>query len=104
MSDSDVTSAEQQSPGSVRSPDDDISLLDIAIVLAKRKKLVFGLPLVAAMIAAIISLLMPNIYTATAKILPPQQQQSGAAALLGQLGGLAGLVGDPTPVGGKRRM
>lgn len=73
--------------------DDEISLLDLLIVLAKHKKLILGLPFVAAVLAAGISLLMPNIYTATTKILPPQQSQSSAAAMLGQLGGLAGLAG-----------
>ncbi len=82
--------------------DDDISLLDLLIVLAKRKKLVIGLPLVVAVIAAIISFLLPFIYTGTTKILPPQQSQSSTAALLSQLGGglgsLAGsLVGIRSP-------
>jgi tyrosine-protein kinase Etk/Wzc len=72
--------------------EDEISLLDLAIVLAKHKKLVFGLPFLAAVIAAGITLLMPNIYTARAVILPPQQQQSTAAAMLGQLGALAGMA------------
>lgn len=73
--------------------DDEISLLDLVIVLAKHKKLVLGLPLIAAIVAAIVSLLMTPIYTATTKILPPQQQQSTAAAMLGQLGALAGAAG-----------
>ena len=73
--------------------DDEISLLDLAIVLAKHKKLVLGLPFVAAVLAAGISFLMPNIYTGTTKILPPQQNQSGAAAMLAQLGGLGALAG-----------
>jgi uncharacterized protein involved in exopolysaccharide biosynthesis len=70
--------------------DDEISLLDIAIVLAKHKKLILGLPLLAAVISAGITLLMPNWYTATAKLLPPQQSQSNAVAILGQLGALTG--------------
>jgi len=75
-----------------RSPisDDEISLLDIAIVLAKYKKLIVGLPLLAAATAAGITLLLPNWYTATAKLLPPQQSQSNAVAILGQLGALSG--------------
>ena len=77
-----------------RDPDDEeISLLDIAIVLAKHKKLILGLPFLAAVAAAGITLLMPNWYTATAKILPPQQSQSSASAMLGQLGALAGVAG-----------
>jgi len=66
------------------------SLLDFAIVLAKHKKLILGLPLGAAIVAVIVTLLMPNIYTATTKILPPQQSQSNAVAILGQLGVIGG--------------
>ena len=77
--------------------DDEIGLLDLLIVLAKHKKLVLGLPFVVAVLAAGISLLLPFSYTGTTKILPPLQNQSGAAAMLAQLGGglssLAGLAG-----------
>jgi tyrosine-protein kinase Etk/Wzc len=77
-----------------QSPDDEeISLLDLLIVLAKHKKLILGVPFGAAVVAAGISLLMPNIYTGVTRILPPQQNQSTAAAMLGQLGGLAGIAG-----------
>lgn len=73
--------------------DDEINLLDLLIVLAKHKKMILGLPFAAAVLVAGISLTMPNIYTATTRILPPQQQQSSAAAMLGQLGALAGGAG-----------
>jgi uncharacterized protein involved in exopolysaccharide biosynthesis len=74
--------------------EDEISLLDLLIVLAKHKRLVLGLPLVAAVVAAIISFLLPNVYTGTTKMLPPQQSASAASALLNQLGGaLGGLLG-----------
>ena len=79
---------------------DEISLLDLLIVLAKHKWLVLGLPFVAAILAAIYSFTLPNIYTATTKILPPQQNQSGAAALAAQLGGLAGVAGVAGVAGG----
>src|SRR5258708_33452817 len=75
------------------SADDEISLLDLLIVLAKHKRIVLGVPFVAAVVAAIISLLMPNIYTGTTRILPPQQSASAASALLNQLGGALGGVG-----------
>jgi tyrosine-protein kinase Etk/Wzc len=88
-SDTPVTS--HQSP--VTDQEDEISLLDLLIVLAKHKKLILGLPLAAAILAAMYSLSLPNIYTATTKILPPQQSQSTASAMLAQLGGLAGLAG-----------
>ena len=79
---------------SPQADDDEINLFDLLIVLAKHKLLVLGFPAVAAVLAVIISLLQPNIYTATTKILPPQQGQAGgAAAMLAQLGGLAGAAG-----------
>lgn len=73
--------------------EDEINLLDLLIVLAKHKKLILGLPFAAALLAAAVSLLMPNVYTATARILPPQQGQSTASAMLGQLGALVGAAG-----------
>jgi uncharacterized protein involved in exopolysaccharide biosynthesis len=44
-------------------------------------------------VSAIVSLLLPNIYTGTTKILPPQQSASAATALLNQLGGTLGGLG-----------
>jgi tyrosine-protein kinase Etk/Wzc len=73
--------------------EDEISLLDLLIVLAKHKRLVLGVPLAAGILAAAISLLLPNIYTGTAKILPPQQSASATSALLSQLGGAFGGLG-----------
>jgi uncharacterized protein involved in exopolysaccharide biosynthesis len=72
---------------------EDIDILELLIVLAKRKGLVLGLPVTAAILAAIVSLLMPNVYTSSAQILPPQQSQSAATvAMLGQLGGLGNVA------------
>src|SRR6266705_4477622 len=75
------------------SADDEVSLLDLLIVLAKHKRIVLGVPFATAIAAAIISLLMPNIYTGTTRILPPQQSASAASALLNQLGGALGGFG-----------
>jgi len=75
------------------SADDEVSLLDLLIVLAKHKRIVLGVPLVVAIAAAIISLFLPNIYTGTIWVLPPQQSASAASALLNQLGGALGGLG-----------
>lgn len=74
---------------------EEIHLLDLLIVLARHKKLVIGMPIATGLIAMAISLAMTPIFTSTAKIMPPQQQQGSglAAAMLGQLGGLAGAAG-----------
>jgi uncharacterized protein involved in exopolysaccharide biosynthesis len=73
--------------------EDEISLLDVFIVLAKHKRLVLGLPAIAAVLAVVVVLLIPKIYTGTTKILPPQQGQSAASAMLAQFGALAGAAG-----------
>lgn len=76
--------------------DDDvasISLMDMVLVLAKHKKLILLLPVLVGAAGMAISLLLPNIYMANTKILPPQQSQSTASAMLSQLGGLAGGAG-----------
>jgi uncharacterized protein involved in exopolysaccharide biosynthesis len=73
--------------------DDEISLLDIALVLAENWKTLVFVPLAAGLVALGISFLIPPTYTAVTRILPPVQQQSTSAALAGQLGALAGLVG-----------
>ncbi|MBV5302744.1 MAG: lipopolysaccharide biosynthesis protein [Chlorobium sp.] len=72
--------------------EDEISLLDLAITLAKHKKLILGAPLLAAVVAAVFTLFSPNIYTADTQIMPPQQQSS-ASAMLSQLGALSGMAG-----------
>lgn len=77
--------------------DDGISLLDLAIVIAKRKGLILGLPLAVAVIAAIVAFLLPNIYTGTTKILPPQQTPSASSVILSQLGSLAGGLASGAP-------
>ena len=76
--------------------EDEISLLDLLVVLAEHwKLLVFG-PLAAGLAALGITFVVDPIFTATARILPPQQQQSTAAMVAQQLGALAGLAGAAT--------
>ncbi len=65
----------------------EIDLLDLLIALARRKRLIAGTTLGTAVLAAIISFLVPNRYTATTKVLPPQQAQSSGAMLMTQLAG-----------------
>lgn len=67
--------------------DDEIDLLDLLIVLTKRKRMILSVTLGSAIIAGIVSLLIPSRYTATTKILPPQQSQSAAAMVMNQLAG-----------------
>ncbi len=73
--------------------DDEISLIDLAVVLARQKWWLIGLPLLVGFVAALYTLMLTAIFTSTTKILPPQQGQSSASAMLAQLGGVASLVG-----------
>lgn len=80
--------------GKLNQPDDEISLLDLAIVLAKYKKVLLAFPIIVAILVSVYVMSLPAIYTASTRLLPPQQGSSSASALLSQLGGLAGgLVG-----------
>jgi len=83
---------EPQSTG----PDSDeleISLLDLALVLAENIWVLVLAPFAAGLVALGIAFLIPPTFTATTRILPPQQQQSAAAGLVSQLGALSGLAG-----------
>jgi len=74
----------------------EISLLDLLIVLAERKRLIFSMTAIFAFLAIGISFLLPVRYTATVTLLTPQQNSSMGAALasqLGSLGGMAALAG-----------
>ena len=64
---SDVAVFERLPPATGNGEDDEISLIDIAIVMAKHKKLILGLPIVAGLFALGITFLMPKWYTATTK-------------------------------------
>lgn len=78
-----------------------IGLLDMLAWLGEGKKQIAAIALAAGVVAAGVALLMPNVYTARASLLPPNnQQQSGSAAALAalsSLGGLAGGLGAKTP-------
>jgi uncharacterized protein involved in exopolysaccharide biosynthesis len=87
-------SAEQMTQGPV-SPvtqdpaEDTIDLLELGVLLARRKRFItlFGLGL--AVFTMLLTLLMKPTFTATAVMMPPQQSKSP----LDQLGGLAALAG-----------
>lgn len=75
------------------SDDDEISLLDLLLVLAENIKLLILGPLIVGLAALGISFQIPETFTAKVVLMPPQQQQSAASAMLAQLGALAGAAG-----------
>src|ERR1700678_2179995 len=74
------------------SPSDGLQLLDILIILSRRRKFIVGFTLGAALLAVIVALIIPSKYTATTVVLPPSQNASMSSALLGQLGGSSALA------------
>jgi uncharacterized protein involved in exopolysaccharide biosynthesis len=79
-------------PPDAARPGDEISLLDLLIVLAERKRLIFWVTAGFTVVAVIVSLLLPRSYTATVILLPPQQNSSLSSQLAAQLGNLGGIV------------
>lgn len=81
--------------------EEEINLLELLQVIARRKMLIIKLCTAAAVLSVCYSLTLSNIYTATAKILPPQKDSGGGfSALLGQAGGLASLAAGSMGLGG----
>ncbi len=73
--------------------DDEIDLVDLFIVLKKRRKMIAIIVGVACVLAVIVSLLLPEIFRSQAVIMPLQQKSGMMSALGGDLGGLAALAG-----------
>jgi len=67
---------------------DDISLLDLLLVVAERKFVVFWVTAAFAIVAVVLSLILPSSYTATVTLLPPQPNISMAGALGSQMGAM----------------
>lgn len=66
------------------------SVIDLLIILGKHKVVIAAVTFLGAVTTAVYALYLPNVYTAAAKVLPPQQNQSAAAAMLAQIGGVVG--------------
>lgn len=73
--------------------DEEISLLDLLQVVAENLRLLVVGPVTAGLLALGITFAIAPSFTAVTKFMPPQQQQSGAAAMLAGLGALGGLAG-----------
>jgi uncharacterized protein involved in exopolysaccharide biosynthesis len=92
--------ASAPSSGVETGTEDEISLLDLALVVADNLRLLIIGPLVVGLAALGYSFAIVPTFTAKTVLLPPQQQQSAAASALqslGALGGLAGAAGIKSP-------
>ena len=76
-----------------RDTDGDILAIDLLLSIVKRKWLIAKVTLVVTILTIIVVLLIPRSYVAKTSILPPEQNQSLTAAMMGQLGSVAALAG-----------
>ena len=70
--------------------EDEINLIDYFLVLLKHKRMIFYIVFAAVILSVVVSLLLPRMYTATARVLPPKEPDSGLSTLLTQSGGPLG--------------
>lgn len=76
---------------------DEVNLIKFLDVVVRRRNVILKTTLLIGLLSIIASFCMRDVYTATAKVLPPQKDSvGGLAALLGQLGGLASGLGGST--------
>ena len=76
------------------SGEDEIDLTELFRALSRRRRLILGITAASAVVALVVSLLLPVYYKAETRILPPQDKGSNLAAqLMGQAGGLIALAG-----------
>ena len=73
---------------------EEIHLLDYLIVLAKHSRMIIFVSAVVTVLTYLVLFVSPNQYTATVRILPPQQKLTLSAQLLNSLGGV-GTPGAP---------
>lgn len=83
----------EQETEAVSSHGTGVDLFDLLFVLSDARKKIALNVLVAMIIGATIAVLTKPSFTASALIMPPQQNQSTLTSLLGQLGSLASLAG-----------
>ena len=81
---------ETLTPSAKNADESETTFLDLLLVIARRKRLIFLTTLAGALLSIAFCLIVPSRYTGVAKILPPQQGQANSVSILGQLGALAG--------------
>jgi LPS O-antigen subunit length determinant protein (WzzB/FepE family) len=67
--------------------DGEVQLLDYLIILAKHSRMIIFASAAVTVLTYLSLFMLPNKYTATARLLPPQQNLTLSAQLLDGLGG-----------------
>jgi tyrosine-protein kinase Etk/Wzc len=87
-------------PTVYRQPRQGSAFLAFLVILARRKKFIFWITVGFTALACAVSFIIPEEYTSTIVILPPQQGSS-MGSMLGDLGGLSSLSGLAGMLGSK---
>ncbi len=87
----DLENSPQTRPSEDSAGEHEFSLLEALTILGQAKLFVLKVALGCALAALIITFIIPNYYTASTSILPPQQGSGMAAALLSQMGNLGNI-------------
>lgn len=69
-----------------------LSLVEFLTLLAEQKSIVLRITAGFAVVSTILAFVLPQWYTATVTLLPPQQNSSLSSAMVSQLGNLGGLA------------
>jgi tyrosine-protein kinase Etk/Wzc len=83
---------DQLNPADCAPDSSSVSVLSILRVTVKRKKLLWTVALAIVLLGLAVALWMPDRYTATVVILPPQQSPSTASTMMAQLGNLGAMA------------
>ncbi len=78
----------------------EVNLVDVLIQLARRKRLIARVAGIALVCGIAVALLLPPQYSATTKIMPPQQSPSSAALLMSQFTNTGAGAGSFAALGG----
>ena len=80
--------------GPYKGDPEDLTFLDVLLIITQRKKLVGIVTLIGTAIALLLAFALPQEYTATVIILPPQGNSSMSSMLASQLEGVGGAVSE----------
>lgn len=95
-----TNSSTPQENSAIAANQDGIDILEMLLLLAQNLRLVALIIFLALLLGVTLAFLLHPTFTASATILPPQQQTSSASVLMGQLSTLAGMGGGGASVFG----
>jgi uncharacterized protein involved in exopolysaccharide biosynthesis len=87
-------------PAAPYDAEDEINLIDLLLVVLRRKWFIIGFVFFAGAAALGITLLMTDIYRSDATILPREEEKTPSSMLSSALGGLGGIVAGELGLGG----